>query len=141
MHDNQREWAERLILILNTLNLKNKKVATAMSSNPTFISQVRNKHRSVTAEFIYRFCEAYPQINLEWFLNGKGTMMKGSEVVADQVLLPEIYLLDNGVDVESAMRHFRHHDLAIFQRYVKRLGVVNEKIKSLPASVPGFQPK
>jgi integrase len=52
-----------------------------------------------------------------------------------------IYLLDNGVDVESAMRHFRHHDLAIFQRYVKRLGVVNEKIKSLPASVPGFQPK
>jgi hypothetical protein len=50
---------------------------------------VRNKHRSVTAEFIYRFCEAYPQINLEWFLNGKGTMMKGSEVVADQVLLPE----------------------------------------------------
>lgn len=52
-----------------------------------------------------------------------------------------IYLLDNGVDVESAMRHFRHHDLAIFQRYVKRLGVVNEKIKSLPAVVPGFQPK
>ena len=37
-----------------------------------------------------------------------------------------IYLLDNGVDVESAMRHFRHHDLSIFQRYVKRLGVVNE---------------
>lgn len=42
-----------------------------------------------------------------------------------------IYLLDMGVDVESAMRHFRHRDLAVFQRYVKRLGVVNEKIRDL----------
>lgn len=49
-----------------------------------------------------------------------------------------IYLLDNGVDVESAMRHFRHHDLSIFQRYVKRLGMVNEKIRDLPVDVPGF---
>jgi integrase len=42
-----------------------------------------------------------------------------------------IYLLDMGVDVESAMRHFRHRDLSVFQRYVKRLGVVNEKIRGL----------
>ncbi len=42
-----------------------------------------------------------------------------------------IYLLDQGLDVESAMRHFRHSDLSIFQRYVKRLGVVNEKIRGL----------
>lgn len=43
-----------------------------------------------------------------------------------------IYLLDSGVDLESAMRHFRHSDLHTFQRYVKRLGMVNEKIRELP---------
>lgn len=43
-----------------------------------------------------------------------------------------IYLLDNGVDVERAMRHFRQHNLDVFQRYVKRLGVVDEKIRELP---------
>lgn len=42
-----------------------------------------------------------------------------------------IRLLDAGVDVETAMRHFRHSSLEMFQRYVKRLGVVNEKIKGL----------
>lgn len=42
-----------------------------------------------------------------------------------------IYLLDSGVDLESAMRHFRHSDLQTFQRYVKRLGMVNEKIRDL----------
>jgi len=29
------------------------------------------------------------------------------------------------------MRHFRHSSLEMFQRYVKRLGVINDKIKSL----------
>jgi len=47
-----------------------------------------------------------------------------------------IYLLENGVDVESAMRHFRHSSLEMFQRYVKRLGVVNERIKALPVDIP-----
>ena len=42
-----------------------------------------------------------------------------------------IYLLDSGVDLESAMRHFRHNDLHTFQRYVKRLGMINEKIRDL----------
>lgn len=42
-----------------------------------------------------------------------------------------IWLLDSGVDVETAMRHFRHSSLEMFQRYVKRLGVVNEKIRAL----------
>lgn len=47
-----------------------------------------------------------------------------------------IYLLEQGVDVESAMRHFRHSSLEMFQRYVKRLGVENEKIRKLPVELP-----
>jgi len=46
-----------------------------------------------------------------------------------------IYLLDNGVDVERAMRHFRQHNLDVFQKYVKRLGVVDEKIRDLPVDL------
>ncbi|MEZ4941934.1 MAG: hypothetical protein R3D58_13730 [Saprospiraceae bacterium] len=47
-----------------------------------------------------------------------------------------LYLLENGVDVESAMRHFRHTSLEMFQRYVKRLGVVNEQIRELKIDLP-----
>ena len=47
-----------------------------------------------------------------------------------------VYMLDNNVDVESAMRHLRQRDLEVFQRYVKRLGVKNEKIQALPVVVP-----
>lgn len=47
-----------------------------------------------------------------------------------------VYLLEQGVDLESAMRHFRHSSLEMFQRYVKRLGVVNEKIRGLPVDLP-----
>jgi len=42
-----------------------------------------------------------------------------------------IYLLDSGVDVETAMRHFRQSDLGSFQRYVKRLGLISEKIRAV----------
>ena len=42
-----------------------------------------------------------------------------------------IFLLDSGVDVESAMRHFRHRNLEMFQRYAKRLGYINEPVRKL----------
>lgn len=51
-----------------------------------------------------------------------------------------LYLLNNGVDVVSAMHHFRQNSLEVFQRYVKRLGVVNQKIKALPVrNLPGVK--
>lgn len=43
-----------------------------------------------------------------------------------------LYLLDNGVDVVSAMWHFRQNSLEVFKRYVKRLGQINEKVRNLP---------
>lgn len=43
-----------------------------------------------------------------------------------------LYLLDNGVDVVSAMWHFRQNSLEVFKRYVKRLGQINEKVRQLP---------
>ena len=46
-----------------------------------------------------------------------------------------IHLLDNGVDPESAMRHLRQRDLTVFQRYVKRLGIENEKVRRMPVGV------
>jgi len=47
-----------------------------------------------------------------------------------------LYLLNNGVDVVSAMHHFRQHSLDVFNRYVKRLGQVNQKVKNLPIDLP-----
>lgn len=47
-----------------------------------------------------------------------------------------IFLLDQGVDPETAMRHFRQSDLNTFQRYVKRLGVISEKIRAVKVDVP-----
>ncbi len=47
-----------------------------------------------------------------------------------------LFLLDSGVDVVSAMHHFRQNSLEVFQRYVKRLGVVNPIIKDLNISLP-----
>lgn len=50
-----------------------------------------------------------------------------------------IGMLNVGIDVESAMRHLRQRDLTTFQRYVKRLGIVNEKIRAMPVriKIPG----
>jgi integrase len=50
-----------------------------------------------------------------------------------------IYMLDSGIDVETAMRHFRQRNLDTFQRYAKRLGVVSDKVKgmSLNGRLPG----
>lgn len=52
-----------------------------------------------------------------------------------------LYLLESGVDIDSAMRHFRHSDLSSFQRYLKRLGGVNAPVKALKIDValPSFE--
>jgi integrase len=62
---------------------------------------------------------------------GKLNNTKGLELHSLKDTLA-LYLLNNGVDVVSAMHHIWQNSLEVFQWYIKRLGVVNEKIRSLP---------
>ncbi len=41
-----------------------------------------------------------------------------------------LYLLEH-MDVVSAMWHFRQNSLEVFKRYVKRLGQINQKVKTM----------
>jgi integrase len=82
-----------------------------------------------------KFHEIFKRLNKEGKLND----IKGLQLYSLKDSLA-IHMLDNGVDVESAMRHFRQRDLSIFQKYVKRLGVVNEKIREMPlGKIPSYK--
>ena len=47
-----------------------------------------------------------------------------------------LYLLEQGVDIDTARDHFRHSSLEMFQRYLKRLGGVKESIRGLKVELP-----
>jgi len=47
-----------------------------------------------------------------------------------------LYLLEQGVDIDTAREHFRHSSLEMFQRYLKRLGGVKESIRGLKVELP-----
>ena len=68
------ERAERLRDFLNRLNIKNVTLASKLGIKPAFISQLLNKHSTVTTDVAFRIAHVYPKLNVNWLLEGQGEM-------------------------------------------------------------------
>lgn len=80
------ERADRLREFFNRLNIKNVTLASKLGIKPAFISQLLNKHSTVTTDVALRIGRVYPTLNIKWLLDGEGEMfLKKNLSVADMV--------------------------------------------------------
>ncbi len=63
--------AERLRLLVQHEG-KQKKLAEKINATPQSISQTITHDRSLSGDTIIAIAEAYPQLNMRWFLTGQG---------------------------------------------------------------------
>lgn len=68
------ERADRLREFFNRLSIKNKTLASKLGIKPAFISQLLNKHSTITTDVAFRIGRAYPNLNVMWLLEGEGEM-------------------------------------------------------------------
>lgn len=69
------ERAKRLRDFLNRLKINNITLASKLGIKPAFISQLLNKHSTVTANMALRIAHVYPTLNINWLLDGTGEML------------------------------------------------------------------
>ena len=75
MRTKHPDRSERLREFFNRLRIKNKEMATKLGTNPAYVSQLLNKHTTITADVAFRIHEFYPRLNMEWLLTGNGDML------------------------------------------------------------------
>lgn len=67
---------ERLQLLLKTKNLSASQLADETGIQRSIMSHVMNGRNKASLDFILRILKKYPDINPDWFLFGKGPMIR-----------------------------------------------------------------
>ncbi len=69
---------DRVMLIMQALNLSKTDFAKVININASGLSHIANKRNKPSIDLIISLLNAYPHINAEWVLTGKGSMYKDS---------------------------------------------------------------
>jgi transcriptional regulator with XRE-family HTH domain len=67
---------ERIALIITTKNLTNAEFADAIGVQPSNISHIMSGRNNPSLDLVKKILNRYPEIRLEWLVNGKGAMTK-----------------------------------------------------------------
>ena len=77
---------ERFHEVMDSLNLNDYKVYTSIEGiSKNMMSKLRQGHtEEVSAKILMSFCEAYPQVNANYILTGKGDMFLNNEYTSSR---------------------------------------------------------
>lgn len=67
---------DRIALIISTKNLTNAEFAEAIGVQPSNISHIMSGRNNPSLDLVKKILNRYPEIRLEWLVNGKGAMTK-----------------------------------------------------------------
>lgn len=83
-------YSERFLSIIDKIGLSDAKIANSVEGlDKTLMSHIRTGRQGASINVIASFCEAYPQVNANYILTGKGDMFldtdkRTSENIASQ---------------------------------------------------------
>lgn len=76
-------FAERLKLLAKKLGLKQHNIYKDMGTSSARVSNVFNAVNNPSYEFLQSFLSAYPNVNANWLLTGKGEMLLDENLVKE----------------------------------------------------------
>ena len=85
---------KRIEDLMKALNLNKNQFALSIHKNPTTLLHILEGRNYPGYQFLRNIVEAYPMINSEWLLTGKGEMFKNYREKLSPVL-ENVILLDN----------------------------------------------
>jgi transcriptional regulator with XRE-family HTH domain len=70
---------KRILLIIKHSNISASEFASRIGVQPSSVSHILSGRNKPSLDFILKILTSYPEINPEWVLFGKGSMIKKSE--------------------------------------------------------------
>ncbi len=70
------EIQDRIFLLVKTKNLTGAEFAIAIGVQPSNISHIMSGRNKPSLDLVMKILKKFPEVRLEWLLNGQGTMTK-----------------------------------------------------------------
>ena len=98
------EDKNRLVEILKHIGLKKNTLAKELGyTNGSVFYQIETGRNGISTSLARKITNKYPEINYEWILTGKGTMLvKPKETPVDSLLLKRVELLEQLIKGQEA---------------------------------------
>jgi transcriptional regulator with XRE-family HTH domain len=80
---------ERIIAILKEKNISPSRFADEIGVQRSSISHLMAGRNKPSLEFVQKIIARYPEIRIEWLLNGSGSMTKDGPLTDDIALTPD----------------------------------------------------
>lgn len=77
---NENEFAKRLEYLLKHYELNASSFAEEIEVGRSSISHILSGRNKPSLDFILKILHSYPEINLYWLMNGKGSFLKKDEI-------------------------------------------------------------
>ena len=75
----------QVLELLQYYNMTHTQLAEKIDIQPSRISHILSGRNNPSYDFIYRLLQAYPALNAEWLLTGKGSMLKSESKIEKSV--------------------------------------------------------
>lgn len=83
---NSEAFTERLKIILEHYAISASNFAEKLQIQRSSISHIISGRNKPSLDFVLKVVKAFPEVDLYWLLNGKGTFPKGNEVSTTSLL-------------------------------------------------------
>lgn len=103
----QIQQGARILEFCKFLNIKGNRLAKELGISQSNVSMMTSGTRRVTLEFLKKITNRYPQLSVDWILNGEGPMLKEETVVKNyQIETDEFQLVNEpGMDDVERLRN------------------------------------
>ncbi len=78
---NEKDFADRLQQIMNSNSLSASAFADTIGVQRSGISHILSGRNKPSLDFVLKVVKAFPEVDLYWLLNGKGTYPSGNTAV------------------------------------------------------------
>ncbi|OMP30669.1 helix-turn-helix transcriptional regulator [Mangrovimonas sp. DI 80] len=85
---NNDDFVKRLQKVMDYYSESASSFAEKMGVQRSSISHILSGRNKPSLDFVLKILQAFPEVELYWLLNGKGTFPAGSEVFSGQTSLP-----------------------------------------------------
>lgn len=136
--------SEQINQIMNHYNMNSGDFAEAIGTAPATISNIRNGKTKATLEIVEKIRIRFPEINLEWLIDGKGEMIKvtdfekdNKQKVVSQLSLDDLFEEQEGFLPEKK----KQDDTSCAKVTTKSVREASDKTNSTPdtRSVPSVE--
>ncbi len=122
---NNREFTKRLQKILDHHDISASYFADKINVGRSSISHILSGRNKPSLDFVTKVTSAFPEIELDWLLNGKGNFPKGenfkdspstlSETVDKKIFKKEPIISENGSKLKKIVFFYEDGSFEVFE--------------------------